>query len=318
MSIAIICGNTEESAKRYQWYIDQWQDALLAHDDTLVIEHWPNIQHPKQIEMVLVWDYASGVLNDFPNLRCIASIGAGVDHIMQDANRPATIPVVRVVDQFMAKDIMHYVVATTLYYSKRFDRWDALNAQQKWEKSPPFRIDNPNVGILGLGHLGQTCANALAGLGLNVLGWSRTPKNMPNITCFHGDAALPQFLHQTHILICLLPLTPQTTGILNTSLFNQLPKGAFLINLARGQHLVTDDLLHALDTDQLAGATLDVHTPEPLPSHHPFWQHPNIRITPHIASVTSPESVAEQIVKNYHLLMENNELINQVDLAEGY
>jgi len=174
------------------------------------------------------------------------------------------------------------------------------------------------VGILGLGELGSHVAGRLAAIGFPVQGWSRTRKSSAGIPSYYGDEGLAAFLAASDILVCLLPLTPATSGILDARLFRQLPAGAYIINVARGEHLVEPDLLAAIDSGRLSGALLDVFRLEPLPQDHSFWTHPRIRITPHIASITNPDSAVLQVLENYHRALSGRPLLNRVDPQRGY
>ena len=174
------------------------------------------------------------------------------------------------------------------------------------------------IGIMGLGQLGADAAQKLSALGFKVAGWSRRPKDIAGVNSFNGQAELVEFLSGSQILICLLPLTAETTGILNRRTFEHLPPGAYVINVARGQHLNEKDLMAALDSGQLSGACLDVFEVEPLPPDHPFWRHPQIKVTPHISSLTFSKAVAPQIIENYRRSQTGKPLLNAVDLERGY
>jgi glyoxylate/hydroxypyruvate reductase A len=174
------------------------------------------------------------------------------------------------------------------------------------------------VGVLGVGHIGGSCARALAELGFEVRGWARSAREVPGVRVFSGPGSLPQFLSGVQILICLLPLTPATRGILNADLFAQLAPGAWLINLARGAHLMEPDLLRALDSGQLAGATLDVFATEPLPREHPFWLDPRISMTPHAAALTRPETAVPRLAQNIARERSGQPLLDVVDRGAGY
>ena len=182
----------------------------------------------------------------------------------------------------------------------------------------PFNFLDKTVGIMGLGFLGTHTAKTLHSLGVKVIGWSQSPKQLSEIRYFAGAGEFKDFLAQTDILVCMLPLTPNTQNILNLNNFNCLPKGAYLINIGRGEHLVENDLLAALDSGQLTGACLDVFRQEPLPPEHPFWLHPRIRVTPHIASVTNPATALPQILENYRRMRAGEPLLNCVDVQKGY
>jgi glyoxylate/hydroxypyruvate reductase A len=211
-----------------------------------------------------------------------------------------------------------YVVLSVLNYCRQFDDYRADQAQKQWHPRKPRLAEDTRIGILGFGQLGADAAKKLSNLGFRVAGWSRRPKNIAGGQCFAGEEALANFLSRTHILICLLPLTPATKGILNRKTFEKLPGGAYVINVARGQHLVESDLIDALDSGQLTGACLDVFDVEPLPPDHPFWAHPKIKVTPHISSITFPKAVAPQIIENYQRAKTGKPPLNVVDAERGY
>ena len=187
-----------------------------------------------------------------------------------------------------------------------------------WHPHPALRTAQQHVGVLGLGALGGAVAHHLAAAGFQVSGWSRTAKDIPGVNCYYGPDGLNDLLPQVSILICLLPLTAMTSGILNAGLFAALPRGAFLINVGRGSHLVEDDLLTALQKGHLAEATLDVFQQEPLPVDHPFWYVPSITITPHVASIADPDSAAPLIVENIRRACARQPLRYAVDVIRGY
>lgn len=293
----------------------EWTEALHQVDANIPIEIWPQVSKPEDVQFALVWWYPPGVLNKFPNLKCIASIGAGVDYILQDAQRPNT-PIVRVVDKLLTRDMTQYIVWAVLNHSRNADFFKKNQERKLW--IPKKTAPQTRIGIMGMGELGRDAALKLTGLGFEVYGWSRTEKQIPGIKHFHGNDQLNQFLSHCDILICLLPLTSATKGILNAQLFKQLPQDAYVINAARGAHLVEEDLLTALNNNHLSGACLDVFRVEPLPENHSFWQHPKITITPHIASKTNPRSVAQQIVENYHRAIKNEPLANVINTNLEY
>lgn len=293
-----------------------WLRELKKIDAELDIRIWPEIGNPNDIDFALVWTYPPGELLSFPNLKCISSLGAGVDHIFNDPDRPKHVPVVRVIDKLLARDMTQYVALAVLNYTRLVDLYQQQQQRQEWKQHSPK--NELTVGIMGLGELGKDAAEKLIALRFNVIGWSRTPKNLSNLKCYYGEEQFQQFLSESPVLINLLPLTPATKNILNKETFSHLPKGAYIINVARGGHLVEQDLIAALDQEQLSGACLDVFTVEPLPKDHPFWHHPKIRVTPHIASVTNPKSVAAQIIENYQRMKAGKPLLHQVNLETGY
>ncbi len=309
MSLAIICPGRD---------MNQWISALKARAPQLKIEVWPDIAEPDAVEFALVWKHPAGILAGFPNLRCISSLGAGVDALLQDTGLPAGVPLVRIVDVELKQSMAEYVCLGALQHFRQFDTYLDQQADCSWQARPLRHIGAMRVGILGLGELGSHVAGKLAAVGFQVHGWSRSAKSYKGIRSYCGDEGLAAFLAVSDILVCLLPLTPATGDILNNKLFRQLPTGAYLINVARGEHLVEEDLLAAIDTGHLSGALLDVFREEPLPPEHPFWRHPRIRVTPHIASITNPESAALQILENYHRALSGQPLLHHVDSQRGY
>ncbi len=318
MSIALIVGRDEEDKKQWQWFIDAWQKVLLARDPTLKISVWPDIKNPDEIDFVMVWKAPLGALTKFPNAKCIASLGAGVDHLFLDPHIPQHIPIVRVLDPYMANDILQYVMVNVLHHVKRSDKWEADQVKRVWDRVPPFNYSDAVVGVMGLGYLGKKAAIALHHVGLNVIGWSNSTKEMRGISCYAGKDQFKEFLSKTNILVCMIPLTKDTRNILNKKTFSWLPKGAYIVNLARGEHIVDEDLIAALDNNHLMGACLDVFRQEPLPMDHPFWLHQKIRVTPHIASVTNPATAVDQLYENYQRAITSKELLNLIDVTKGY
>lgn len=309
MTILIACTNKNPQP---------WLRALHKADSHLDIDIWPREKNPEAVEFALCWKHPTGILQNYPNLKCVCSMGAGVDHLLEDSLLPKHLPIIRLVDPQLAQSMFEYLSSAVMLHMCNFAVYEKQQQNSHWQQHSTRRFNETTIGVMGLGKLGEYCAKKFTDLGFNVVGWSRSEKSLANITAYHGNDELPLFLRQSNILICLLPLTKNTSGILNRDLFNTLPKNAFLINVARGQHLIENDLLEALHNEQLKGACLDVFNEEPLVSDHPFWQHEKIRITPHCSSITDPNSVALQIIENYRLMKMQQPLLNQVDLARGY
>lgn len=318
MAIALIVGRDIQDRNRFPDLLDSIPKLIETLQPGLDVRVYPDLGDYQDIDFAMVWRQPFGILEQLPNLKCIASLGAGVDHLFADPHLPKTIPIVRIVDPAMSIEITQYIVTAVLFWLKRFDHWEKCQEQKFWGRAMPFNLLDKTVGIMGLGFLGAHTVKTLHSLGVKVIGWSQSPKNMLEIQQFSGDAELKDFLSQTTILVCMLPLTPHTQNILNIEHFNCLPKGAYLINIGRGEHLVEDDLLAALDSGQLSGACLDVFRQEPLPPAHPFWTNPRIRVTPHIASVTNPATALPQILENYRRLQAGEPLLNCVDVQKGY
>lgn len=292
-----------------------WVDALKKHEADLDIRIWPDVGNPKDINFALVWRYPPGELCKYPNLKCIASMGAGVDHIFSDPDLP-NVPIVRVVDKQLMNHMTQFAVWAALDHIRMGDKYKSQQKDAYWK----VHLLDPNsgIGIMGAGQMGKDAAEAFVHLGFEVYTWSRTSKNIEGVKSFYGDDGLKPFLNKCDILICELPLTPQTHNILNQENLNQLPKGAYVINIARGGHVNDEDLIEALDCGHVSGALLDTFRDEPLPAEHPFWNHPKIKVTPHVASITDPNVVAKQVIENYQRMQRGEPLSNQVDPSQGY
>lgn len=260
-----------------------------------------------------------GLLKSLPNLRIVFSVGAGVDGFLADKDFPERVPLVRLVDHTLARDMTHYIVLQTLMHHRRQRQFDALQRERKWRQSfPPRRTEDTRIGILGLGAIGAMAGERLRDLDFKIAGWSRDRKNVRGIESFAGDGELESFLAQTNILICVLPLTPQTRGILNRKTLALLPPGAFVINVARGEHVVESDLLAMIEEGHIAGAALDVFAKEPLPETSLLWRHPNVTITPHVAALSDPQASAQNVIDGIARYERGEALINVVDFARGY
>ncbi len=277
----------------------------------------PETEKDEEVKMAVVWKHQPEMLYRFPKLQLISSMGAGVDHILKDKKMPADWQVVRIVDNQLSGSMSNYLLAAVLNYHKRLPGYIEKQAKKEWaytdEPERPVK-----VGILGLGELGSDIAKKLVALGFPVFSYSSSPKKMEGVKSYAGEKELPLFLQQVNVLICLLPLTEQTRGFLNLSLFEKCTPGTYLINVARGEHLEETDLVIAIEKGWISGAMLDVFKKEPLPGEHPFWEHPSIFITPHIASVTHPDAAIPQIVENYKRLMNGEALMNEIDRKKGY
>lgn len=298
--------------------IDFWKEALKAEFPELKVFGYFEDYPKDDIEMALVWKHPEGSLADYHNLKLIASNGAGVDFIFEDPDVPKGIPITRIVDTKLADDMAEHVLAVILGHLKNLDTYKLQQTQGIWKPIKYHRISDFTVGVMGLGELGSVLAKNLVRFGFKVNGWANSKKSIEKVKTFIGDNGLSPFLSSSEILVCLLPLTDKTTGILNESLFQQLPENAFVINVARGGHLVDDDLIKMLDNGHLSGAGLDVYHQEPLPTAHPFWQHEKIHMTPHYASVSDPKFVVPQILENYRRLRSGKNLLNEISRDKGY
>ncbi|HGM4843916.1 TPA: glyoxylate/hydroxypyruvate reductase GhrA [Serratia marcescens] len=274
-------------------------------------------------DYALVWRPPHEMLANRRDLKAVFALGAGVDAILDQERKhpgtlPAGVPLLRLEDTGMAQQMQEYTLSYVLRYFRRFDEYQALQQRQEWQPLDPHSLDDFTIGILGAGVLGQSVARKLTEFGFSVRCWSRSAKQIDGVQSFAGEAQRAAFLDGVKLLINLLPNTPETVGILNRELFAQLSSGAYLINIARGAHLVEADLLAALEQGQLAAATLDVFAREPLPQDHPFWRHPRVTITPHIAAITLPQQAMDQIAANIRALEAGHAPAGVVDRQRGY
>lgn len=295
-----------------------WGEALARQAPGLDVRMWDAPGNIADIEFALVWKPERGVLRTFPNLKAIFSIGAGVDHLFTDPELPEGVPVVRMVEPELTRGMTEYVVLHVLRHHRRQREIAANQRARVWDVIETPTAPSRRVGIMGLGELGAAAARALVALEFDVAGWSRTPKQIPGVESFHGDFGMAAFLARSEILVCLLPLTRETEGILSNDLFAKLPRGASLINAARGGHQVEENILAALESGQLSEATLDVFRQEPLPAGHPFWGHPKVTVTPHNASLTDPDGAARQVLANIERIRRGEPPTNIVDPKAGY
>jgi glyoxylate/hydroxypyruvate reductase A len=309
--MAILFRSTPAAAARWR----PWLGALMPEHE---IRYWPDIGDKAAIEYALVWQPDPGLLASLPNLKLIVGLGAGVDHLLGDPALPTAVPMVRLVDPYMTDAMSEYVALSVLRLHRQDLDYLAQQRARLWEEREQKNAAERTVGILGFGTLGQDAGRKLKALGFDVAGWSRGTKEIAGFATYAGPAGLDALLARSEILVCLLPLTAETAGILNAAAFARLPRGAGLVNAGRGGHLVEADLIPALDAGQLSGAVLDVVGEEPLPSGHPFWRHPRIILTPHVAAETHPPTAAPIIREAIRRFAAGLPVANRVDLTRGY
>jgi len=299
-----------------------WHQALQHHlpDANVFVSGEDKIDHTI-IEYALVWRPPPGLLASLPNLKGIFNLGAGVDMLIQDATLPHHVPLVRLVDPVLTSGMVEYVVHWVLHFHRDMHIYATQQRARKWRGHNTVNADTQNrrIGILGLGELGQSCAHALLMLGFeSITGWSRTAKHLPGVTCHAGQDGLQTFLNQTDILVCLLPLTHETRGLINADTLAALPQGAFIINAGRGPLVKDDDLIAALEKGHIQAAALDVFNTEPLPEHHAYWGMDTVFITPHIASLTTPMSASAVAAQALRDLENGQTPYNVVNVERGY
>ena len=309
--MALLFRSTVDSAAR-------WRAQLTRLTQELEVRVWPEIGDPAAIDYALVWRPEPGFLASLPNLKLILSLGAGVDHLLGDPRLPLHLPILRLVDPHMTDAMSEYVVLQVLRLHRRDLDYRNQQGAGVWRELDQQNAGQRRVGILGLGELGQDAAKKLKALGFDVAGWSRSEKAVEGVRSYAGAVGLAPLLGRSEIIVCLLPLTAETEGILNKRTLALLPKGAALVNAARGAQLVEEDLLAALASGQISAAVLDVFREEPLPVDHPFWHHPRVVVTPHIAAFTNPATASPIILDNIRRFEEGRPLLNRVDPARGY
>lgn len=300
--------------RRRAWWVDHLQSLLPDWD----IRNSDDPGPVEAVRYVVVWKPRPGWMAGFPGLRAIVSIGAGIDHVLADPECPPQLPIIKTTGPDLVQRMCEYVALQVLRLHRDLPALQQAQAEARWAPAIVPPASRRRVGIMGLGRLGSACAGTLLSLGFQVSGWSRSGSRLDGLRSHAGDAQLAAFLADCDILVCLLPLTPATRHCLNARLFAQLPRGASLINVARGEHLVEDDLLQALDSGQLARATLDVFEREPLPPEHLFWSHPQVLVTPHIASLIDPEAGGQIIADNLQRFEAHGRVDDQADRERGY
>jgi len=310
MSILFFC-----SGDRDNQILISLRAALPNH----TIYAWPDCEDKASIDTAIVWQPPVTFFDGLVNLKHVLSIAAGVDHLLNHPGLPSNVNIVRLTDAGMAEPMAQFVLYGVLHAQRQMTALAQAQRNKQWRHEfGPLNAANFHVGILGAGELSLVAAQRLVNNGYKVSCWSRSVKTLEGITHYDGEAGLDDMLPTVNALVCLLPLTEQTRHILDASLFAKLPDGAYLINPGRGDHLDESALLAALDSARLSGALLDVFSTEPLPTSHPFWSHPNIIVTPHVAAPTDVEGAIEQLATSVAQLEKGETPRGAVDRAHGY
>lgn len=309
MSILIIFENKDSGP---------WEKILKEKLPNTLIEVYPNVKDSSTVNFVICWKPKNNVLSKFPNVKVIQSVGASIDHITNSQKISNSTIITRIIDKQLSIDMWEFLVAVVLSEIKNLPDYANQQKLKIWKQHQYQSIKNTTIAVMGLGKIGGLVAENFANLGFKVKGWSSSKKEISKVHSFSGAHEFDDFLENSNFLINLLPLTKQTEGILNEKILQKLTTGTFLINVGRGEHLIDKDLIKLLDSSHLSGALLDVFHEEPLTENHPFWSHPKIKITPHIASLTNIESVINQVIENYRRFINTQELLHTISIQKGY
>jgi len=296
---------------------EAWKKTLTRELPDLDFYTDPKAVDAERVHYALTWKPPAGFFATFPNLKLVTNLGAGVDSLVGRSDLP-DVPISRLSDTGMVSLMTSYVLFAAIRYARGIPIFERAQRRREWHYVHPRALSDIRVGVLGLGELGTPAAQALAGVGFDVRGWSRNLKQIPGVHCSAGIDTLDAFLQDTEILIVLLPLTPETRGLIDAERLSLLPWGAKLINASRGAVVDEPALIAALSSGQIAEATLDVFTVEPLPKDHVFWGMDNVLITPHLASITVPEAAAREVAESIRLIRQGLPPLHRIDPRRGY
>jgi len=295
----------------------QWAQFFAQKAPQIPFRLWPDIGDAASVRFLAAWQPPADLMQALPNLEVIFSVGAGIDQF-DLSSVPQHVAVVRMTEPGIIEGMVEYVTQAVLTLHRDLFDYAIHQREQIWREMPVRAASTRRIGVLGLGMLGTAVLTRLRLFGFTCAGWSRSPHEIEGVECHAGTQSLDTFLARTDILVCLLPLTDATRGLLDARLFATLPRGASIINVGRGPQLNQEDLIGALDSGHLHAAILDVTDPEPLPPAHPLWMHPRVRITPHIASATRPETAVDVVIDNLRRHREGEAMIGAIDRTRGY
>ena len=297
---------------------EPWISAFAASMPQAQVIVWREGERHAPCDYAVLFSPPPGMLADLQHVKAIFLTGAGADDILKVADKLPPVPIVRLGDAGMADQMAEYVAYAVLRYFRRFDEYEAQARDRVWKQLPRYEREDFTIGMLGTGVLGTRVLESLAPFGFPLRAWSRTPKDIKAVQCFAGTGQLDAFLRGARVLVCMLPLTPDTKGLLNRDRLALLAPGAYVINVARGGHVVDDDLLELVDSGHIAGAMLDVFHGEPLAPEHRFWTEPRISITPHAAALTLPAPSVLQIAGKIDALERGESVADVLDVQRGY
>ncbi len=283
--------------------MEVWSSALQEAMPEMDVKVYPDEGDVNDIEYAVVWKHPRGILNQYPNLKAILSLGAGVDHVISDPELPEGLPIVRLVDKKLTHEMFLHSLHWVLHFHSDQYLYRIQQQSREWIQQSSVQSEDRTIGIMGLGNIGKSIGDSLVNLDFNVVGWGARPKNsLGEINYYYGQEQLADFLRQSDILINVLPLTENTKNILTKNELKLLPEGSFIINIGSGGIINENDLLYALDSGHIIAAALDVFAQEPLPENNSLWTHPSVYVTPHIAGQSNPGSAAKTIAENIRLI----------------
>jgi glyoxylate/hydroxypyruvate reductase A len=283
------------------------------------VKVYPDEGDVNDIEYAVVWKHPRGILNQYPNLKAILSLGAGVDHVISDPELPEGLPIVRLVDKKLTHEMFLHSLHWVLHFHSDQYLYRIQQQRREWIQQSSVQSEDRTIGIMGLGNIGKSIGDSLVNLDFNVVGWGARPKNsLGEINYYYGQEQLADFLRQSDILINVLPLSENTKNILTKNELKLLPEGSFIINIGRGGIINESDLLSALDSGHITAAALDVFAQEPLPENNSLWTHPSVYVTPHIAGQSNPRSAAKTIAENIRLIETGEDPYPIYSLNSGY
>ena len=299
--------------------MEVWSSALQEAMPEMDVKVYPDEGDINDIEYAVVWKHPRGILNQYPNLKAILSLGAGVDHVISDPELPEGLPIVRLVDKKLTHEMFLHSLHWVLHFHSDQYLYRIQQQRREWIQQSSVQSEDRTIGIMGLGNIGKSIGDSLVNLDFNVVGWGARPKNsLGEINYYYGQEQLAVFLRQSDILINVLPLSENTKNILTKNELKLLPEGSFIINIGRGGIINESDLLSALDSGHITAAALDVFAQEPLPENNSLWTHPSVYVTPHIAGQSNPRSAAKTIAANIRLIETGEDPYPIYSLNSGY
>lgn len=297
---------------------EPWRQLFAGAFPGMGFRVWPDIGPVEDVRYALVWRQPKGLLATLPNLKAVLVLGAGVDAVLEDPHLPPGVPILRLVDAGLPEPMAEYALYAVLHFQRTMPAYLSQQREARWQRKPWLLAPQWPVGVMGLGVIGKVVARYLANAGYPVAAWVREPRSVDGIELFAGKAQLPAFLARSRVVVNVLPLTPQTRDILDATAFAAMPQGSYVVNIGRGEHVVDEDLLAALDSGHIAGAALDVFREEPLPAAHAFWRHGKVLVTPHTAAPTIIEAAGAQIIGNIRRLERGEAPEGVVSREKGY